>query len=327
MATLKPSVSPPQTSVALCTYNGESYLAEQLDSLLEQTYPPCELVICDDTSQDGSIAILESFAARAPFPVRIYCNAQRLGISANFEQAIRLCTGNVIALCDQDDAWLPNKLALFAEMFAMGGNWVCCDAEVSDSDLHSLGYTLWQRVKFNHMERELAREGHFFDVLIKHCVVAGATLAFKAQARNQFLPIPHGWHYDAWIATILAATGNVGLEETTLQRYRQHSENALGAIQQSLLNEVRAAVALDKRCYYAEEIARWNVLAIRLGELGAPETVRGQVNAKIAHLRRRAALPENRFARLPVVVAEILNGGYERYARNWGSVALDLLVK
>jgi len=98
-------------------------------------------------------------------------------------------------------------------------------------------------------------------------------------------------------------------------------------LQRGLLHEARAAVALDKHAYYAEEIARWNVLAIRLEELGAPETVRGQVNAKIAHLRRRAALPGNRLARLPVVTAEILNGGYARYARNWGSIALDLLVK
>ena len=317
----------PRISVALCTCNGERYLAEQLDSLRKQTHPPYELVVCDDASQDGSVAILESFATLAPFPVRISLNPQRLGISANFEQAIRLCAGNVIALCDQDDVWQPNKLALFAEMFAMGMDWVCCDAEVSDSDMHSLSYTLWKRVNFNRTERELARDSRFFDVLIKHFVVAGATLAFKSQARDKLLPIPCGWLYDAWIATILAATGKVGLEESPLQRYRQHGGNVLGAATRSVLHEARTAIALDKRSYYAEEIARWNALAIRLEELAAPETARGQVNAKIAHLRRRAALPENRLARVPVVAAEILNGGYAHYARNWGSIALDLLVK
>ena len=317
----------PRISIAMCTCDGAFYLSEQLKSLIEQSCPPDELVVCDDASQDESYSILESFAIRAPFPVRIYSNPQRLGISANFEQAIRLCTGNVIALCDQDDVWRPNKLAVLTEMFGMGMDWVCCDAEVSDSNLHSLGYTLWQRVNFKHIERELAREGHFFDVLIKHFVVAGATLAFKAQARDKLLPIPHGWLYDAWIAMILAATGKVGLEEAPLQRYRQHSGNALGALPRGLLYEARAAVALDKHAYYSEEIARWDALTIRMGQLGAPETVRGQVNAKIAHLRRRAALPENRLARLPAVTAEILNGGYARYARNWGSIALDLLVK
>lgn len=317
----------PRISVALCTCNGERYLAEQLDSLLKQTHTPYELVVCDDASQDGSAAILKSFAAHAPFPVRIFLNPQRLGISANFEQAIRLCAGNVIALCDQDDIWLPNKLTMFAESFRRGMDWVCCDAEVSDSDTHSLGYTLWKRVNFNRTERDLARESRFFDVLIKHFVVAGATLAFRSRARDRVLPIPHGWLYDAWITMILAATGKASLEETPLQLYRQHGDNALGAAPRSLLHEARVALALDKRSYYAEEVARWDALAIRLAELAAPETARGQVNAKIAHLLRRAALPENRLARLPAVTAEILNGCYARYARNWGSIALDLLVK
>ena len=317
----------PHISIALCTCNGERYLPEQLDSLLKQTHTPYELVVCDDASQDGSAAILRSFAAHAPFPVCIFLNPQRLGVRANFEQSIRLCTGNVIALCDQDDVWQPNKLALFAEMFAMDVDWVCCDAEVSDSNLHSLGYTLWQRVNFNHIEREHAREGCFFDVLIKHFVIAGATLAFKSQARDQLLPIPHGWLYDAWITAVLAATEKGILVEMPLQLYRQHGDNALGAAPRSLLHEARVALALDKRSYYAEEVARWDALAIRLAELAAPETARGQVNAKIAHLLRRAALPENRLARLPAVTAEILNGCYARYARNWGSIALDLLVK
>ena len=161
----------PRISIAMCTCDGADYLSEQLVSLLDQTYPLCELVVCDDASQDESFAILESFANRAPFPVRLYRNPQRLGIGANFEQAIRLCTGNVIALCDQDDVWLPNKLAKFAESFAMGMDWVCCDAEISRSDLKTLGYTLWQRVNFDRNERKTAREGRFFDVLIKHNLI------------------------------------------------------------------------------------------------------------------------------------------------------------
>lgn len=312
----------PRISIAMCACDGELYLSKQLDSLFEQTCPPYELIVCDDASQDGSFAILESFANRAPFPVRLYRNPQRLGIGANFEQAIRLCTGDVIALCDQDDVWLPNKLATFAELFSMGMDWVCCDAEVSDSDLHSLGYTLWQRVNFDRNERKAAREGGFFNVLVKHFVVAGATLAFKVQARDRLLPIPCEWHYDAWLAAILAATGKVGLVETPLQRYRQHGNNALGAARRGLLSEVRAAFALDRDAYYQAEIARWAQLAVHLGG-SAPALM----EAKLAHLHRRAALPANRLARLPAVIAEVTRGGYSRYARNWGSIAFDLLVR
>lgn len=178
-------IEPVSISIALCTCNGERFLAEQLDSIARQKYLPSELVVCDDASEDGTYSLLQEFASSASFPVRLYRNPQRLGIGANFEQAIRLCEGDTIAICDQDDVWLPNKVAKFAELFAAGADWVCCDAEVSNSELHSLGYTLWQRVKFDHNERKIALDDGFIDVLLKHFVVAGATLAFKTQARDR----------------------------------------------------------------------------------------------------------------------------------------------
>src|SRR5690349_17434303 len=97
-------------SIALCTYNGGPFLAEQLASYVQQTRLPDELVVCDDCSSDNTMAILRDFAARAPFAVRLHQNAANLRSTRNFEQAIRLCTGDVIALSDQDDVWLPEKL-------------------------------------------------------------------------------------------------------------------------------------------------------------------------------------------------------------------------
>lgn len=319
-------VTTPRISIALCAYNGERYLAEQLQSILSQTRLPHELVVCDDASGDATQAIVEDFATRAPFPVRLCRNPQRLGISANFEQAIRLCTGNFIALCDQDDVWLPNKLALFAEILSKGTGWVCCDAEVCDAELHLLGYTLWQRVGFAHSKREAARDGRFIDVLIKHYVVAGATVAFKAQARDLLLPIPREWHYDAWLAAVLAATMDVSLAGIPLQLYRQHGGNALGAAQRGLMKEAHAAFSMDRASYYQIELSRWSQLAARL-ENNIPAFIEVELAAKLAHLRLRASLPTNRFARMPAVIAEVIRGGYSRYARNWGSIALDLLVK
>ncbi len=317
---------PIRISIALCTCNGERFLAEQLDSLVSQNYLPTELVVCDDASEDETYSLLQGFANRAAFPVRLYRNPQRLGIGANFEQSIRLCTGNVIALCDQDDVWLPNKLATFAELFAIGADWVCCDAEVIDAGLHSFGYTLWQRVNFDYNERKAAREGQFIDVLIKHFVVAGATLAFKAQARDWLLPLPREWHYDAWLATILAATGKGVLVEKPLQLYRQHGGNALGAARRGFLREMRAAFSLDRDAYYQAEIARWSWLAAHLNSM-VPELMEAKLAGKLEHLHCRAYLPANRFARLPAVIAETVRGGYSRYARNWSSIAFDLLVK
>ncbi len=97
-------------SIALCTYNGERFLNQQLASMAQQTRLPDELVVCDDRSTDRTLTMVREFAASAPYPVRIFQNEQNLGFAANFERAIRLCQGNLIALSDQDDIWYPIRL-------------------------------------------------------------------------------------------------------------------------------------------------------------------------------------------------------------------------
>jgi hypothetical protein len=98
-------------SVALTTYNGQAHLEAQLDSLARQTLLPAELVVCDDCSTDSSVAVLEAFARRAPFPVHIHGNPTQLGVVENFHRAFSLCSSRFIAYCDQDDVWAPEKLA------------------------------------------------------------------------------------------------------------------------------------------------------------------------------------------------------------------------
>ena len=92
-----------KTSIALCTYNGEKFLREQLDSIALQTLLPDELVACDDRSCDSTMEILQEFRERVSFPVHIHQNEENLGSTKNFEKAIKLCSGDIIALCDQAD--------------------------------------------------------------------------------------------------------------------------------------------------------------------------------------------------------------------------------
>src|SRR5918996_5112957 len=104
-------------SVALCTYQGEKYLQEQLDSIAGQLRPPNEVVVCDDGSTDGTLGILDRFRSRAPFPVRVYVNEKQLGPTKNFERAIAHCEGALIFLSDQDDVWHPEKLSTLVPIF------------------------------------------------------------------------------------------------------------------------------------------------------------------------------------------------------------------
>ncbi|MGV0908801.1 glycosyltransferase [Martelella sp. FOR1707] len=123
-------------SVALATYNGDRFLREQLESLVGQTLLPAELVVGDDGSTDGTVEILEDFRQRAPFPVRIYRNETNLGYARNFLTTAQRCNGDWIAFCDQDDVWLPNKLADATEVImrtpdccmVLQNAWICDDA-------------------------------------------------------------------------------------------------------------------------------------------------------------------------------------------------------
>lgn len=98
-----------KTSVALCTYNGEKYIKEQLDSILNQTKKVDEIIVCDDCSSDKTVEILNHYSSTNPGLFKIYINEQNLRSVKNFEKAITLCTGDIIFLSDQDDFWVNEK--------------------------------------------------------------------------------------------------------------------------------------------------------------------------------------------------------------------------
>src|SRR4051794_37146734 len=95
-----PTPKPSNVSVAMATYNGEEFLEEQLESIAEQTQRPAELVVADDASTDGTVAILREFKAKSPFPVKILEGATRLNYRLNFRRATQNCSGAIIAFCD-----------------------------------------------------------------------------------------------------------------------------------------------------------------------------------------------------------------------------------
>src|ERR1700739_2794139 len=104
-------------SVALCTFHGEAHLVEQLQTIKQQTRPPDELVVCDDRSDDRTADLIEDFARAAGFAVRFRMNDCRRGAAANYAGAISLGGGDLVAFCDQDDLWEPDKLACLESVF------------------------------------------------------------------------------------------------------------------------------------------------------------------------------------------------------------------
>src|ERR1700733_1526664 len=216
-------------SVALCTYNGERFLSQQLASIAKQTRLPDELVVCDDRSMDQTVAMVREFAASVSFPVKIVQNSATLGSTRNFEQAILLCEGDLIALSDQDDIWYPNRLQRSEQEFLAHpqAGLVFSDADLIDEEDRPLGKTLWQRLGFvGKLNRDLLA-GQLV-VLAKHRFVTGATVMFRADLCNRFFPIAQGWIHDEWISLITAAFSDLRPIDQPLIRYRIHSSQQVG---------------------------------------------------------------------------------------------------
>src|SRR5688500_11866126 len=110
----------PSVSVVMCTYNGEKFLREQINSILAQSYPVKELLIFDDQSTDGTVAIIQSYLIDNPF-IKFYRNPKNLGYNANFEQALLKASCEVSAISDQDDLWHPQKLEKIIAAFQDAG--------------------------------------------------------------------------------------------------------------------------------------------------------------------------------------------------------------
>lgn len=205
----------PLISVPLCTYNGARYLRQQLDSLLEQTYRPIEVIAVDDASTDDTVAILREYALQHAC-IRVEVNQVNLGFRRNFEKALSLCTGNYIALCDQDDLWLPEKLALLQA--AINDKLLAyCDSELIDSKGESLRRAMsdtW------HM-RSVADPAMF----AMENNISGHAMLFKRELIQQVLPIPEGFFHDWWLAAVAASAGGVVYCPHKLMRYRQHAHN------------------------------------------------------------------------------------------------------
>ncbi len=219
-------------SIALCTFNGAEYLLEQLESIAAQSLQPGEVVISDDRSDDNTITIAERFRTKADFPVRIIKNRTRLGVVNNFAQAIEQCENDYIALCDQDDLWLPDRLAIsyrvMKEAEAVAGRanplLVHSDLMVGNSGGRVIAPSF--RKKNNLI---FAAEDPLKNLLVQN-FVTGCTVLINRALAETALPFPaearlHDW----WLALVAAVQGRIiSIPEATVI-YRQHPQNVIGS--------------------------------------------------------------------------------------------------
>lgn len=316
-------------SIALCTFNGQRYLGEQLASLSRQTRLPDELVVCDDASTDGTVGLIQQFAATAPFPVHLYVNSTNVRSTKNFEAAIRKCRGEIIVLADQDDVWKPEKLERLTRFLqdnpAIG--FVFSDAEMVDENRKQLGYTLWDAIKFTPAIRRACRKGGIYPYLLRRYCVTGATMAFRSSFRAAALPIPETWIHDAWIALIIAAIADGGFVEETLIEYRQHRRQQIGEKPRSLYQQFKIARAMNVGSHQAIR-DNFSAAENRLRSLDrVSATKREAMCQKIEHCQARCDLRCRNQWRLPAVIREAMTGRYCLFSQGWKAICQDLFLQ
>ena len=331
-------------SVALCTRNATRFLEAQLVSICAQTLRPREIVLSDDASSDGSVALARRLidegacghgdmgaghGGTAPISLRVLENAAPLGVTRNFEQAVRACEGPLIALCDHDDVWHPEKLSRMRARFEQEPQLLLLhtDARMVDADGRPLGASLLETLEVQARELSAIHAGRAFEVFLRRNLVTGATTVFRRTLLEAALPFAQGWVHDEWLGAIAAAAsaGCVDVLEDALIDYRQHGANQIGARRLSRAEKLRKAF-LPRAERYRRLEQRAETLLARLETLGAAvrlSAVQAQ-GAKLAHQRFRAGLPAHRLARLPRVLAEALRGNYTRFSRAPHAIVQDL---
>ena len=205
----------PRISVAMCVYNGEPYLPGQLDSLLAQQDVELEVVIVDDCSTDGSLALLHQYAARDS-RIRVHANETNLGHLRSFEKCMALCAHDLIAPCDQDDLWHPRKLIILAE--AIGdADMAYCNSAYIDEQGRPLGRSISDDLKHMHAGRDP----------LPYCfqnTVSGHALLVRRAVYDAALPFPSKLYHDWWLAMRAAAGKGVVYVDAPLVQFRRHCE-------------------------------------------------------------------------------------------------------
>ncbi|WDF47864.1 glycosyltransferase family 2 protein [Chryseobacterium sp. KACC 21268] len=222
-----------KTSVAICTYNGERFLNQQLDSILNQTHRVDEIVVCDDQSTDSTVSILNSYKEKYPKIFHIHINEKNLRSVKNFEKCISLCENDIIFLCDQDDIWVNDKVEKMLKAFEENKeiSVICTNGFGIDEHNKTLDVlSLWD------IPKHVRKNGYHFDYFIILNLIdnfcTGATMALRRDLKKDILPIPiiDNVHHDGWIAMVAALQNKLFFLDEKLIYYRKHPSQQVGNV-------------------------------------------------------------------------------------------------
>ena len=317
-------------SVALTVYNGEKFLKNQLQSLVHQTILPDELVVCDDRSTNDSVSVLEKFAGKAPFPVRILVNDTNLGYSQNFNRVLHSVSGDYVFPCDQDDVWFPEKVEKMIQFMEVNPKTQVAihDLEYCKADLTPIGQTKIERMRES------------FD--LNRSYVVGMATVVRREFLKHCLPVPRvdGVAFDDWIHRCAAFVDVKEVKREVLAFYRRHSSNTTGSgslnvdfvttprhFKKRRWKNVRIKTpSYSSGTVFLDWVEReWNFLGRIVGSEELKQRYKSIHQENELRQARELVWSKPRWKRIQPVLRHWRNGGY-RLASGWRSAAKDLLV-
>lgn len=221
-----------QIEILMSTYNGEKYLPEQIDSLINQSYTDWHLTVRDDNSSDNTLKILRRYCSLYPERVSIMPSDRNVRSKQSFEILLANANANYYMFCDQDDVWERDKimtaLSAIKDAECKYGSIpiiVCSDLKLVDENLEPMGNTLWGAAKIN---VNILQTPEYLSV---NNYIAGCTMLFNNKAKELSLPFgKNAIMHDAWISLVtIANSGRIVILPESHILYRQHGGNVVGA--------------------------------------------------------------------------------------------------
>ncbi|MFT6973292.1 MAG: glycosyltransferase involved in cell wall biosynthesis [Pontimonas sp.] len=319
--------------MVICTFNGERFLASQLESILAQTLLPEEIIVSDDGSTDRTLEMVReiSTASSVAKSIRWIISSRKapFGPAKNFEQALRRASHGLIALADQDDVWLPEKLEVLAHRLRTepSAMLVHSDARLTDGRGIS-GPTLMKTLGATRTELRNLENGRGLAALMRRNLVTGATVMIRRELLEQASPFPDAWMHDEWLGLVAALQGTLVFEKRTLVEYRQHGNNAIGA-SKTTMSAARSRLEEDRGTFFDHKNLRNVVLVGLVSEPPAWLTTanRAVLAGKISHERWRMGLKSVRVMRIIPVLFRGLRGFYSVYSRGPLDMIRDIALR
>lgn len=218
----------PKVDILLATYNGEKYIKEQVESILNQTYENIQIIISDDCSTDNTRQVLKEYENNEK--IKIFYQEKNLGYVKNFEFLLKQVKSNLYMLSDQDDVWKKEKVEKSVEKIESEKlDLVFGDLEVVDENLNTL-YKSYNR--YMHLIHKIKKYQKDYRLQYLYNCMTGCTIISRKNWIDKVLPFPTNSKYmihDYWLGLVIALNGKVGYIEEPYILYRQHGKNQVGS--------------------------------------------------------------------------------------------------